>query len=215
MRRLPIYLLIDTSGRMHGDRIGAINLGLKEFRSELRSDPRAIEGTVVSLITFDSRARQVVPLTDVQRFDPPVLKSSGSRAFGEALGLLETCVRLEALAPSSDYLKPDKSPRVLVMLVGEPSDNWQPSADRIKTMAGWEIVACATDLNVDESTLQRLTDSVVRLEEVSAPKVCNLFRFVHKVFHKIDTLTADHEKSRFVWKNVPLPQGVAPLHPKS
>ena len=211
MRRHPIYLLIDTSGRMHGDRISAINFGLKEFRSALRSDPRAIEATFLSLITFSSSAQQVVSITDVQRFEPPVLEGSGTRAFGAALGLLETRVRLDALARPSGY-KPDRPPWVFVMLGGEPSDDWEPAADRIKTMAGWKILACATDLSVDERILHRLTESIVRLEKTSEPNVCNLFRFVYKVFHHMDTLSADHEKSRFVWKRVPLPPGVVLAH---
>jgi hypothetical protein len=68
------------------------------------------------------------------------------------------------------------------------------------------------DLSVDERILHRLTESIVRLEKTSEPNVCNLFRFVYKVFHQISSLYPDREKSRFVWKRVPLPPGVVLAH---
>ena len=38
MRRLPVYLLLDCSGSMHGDPIEAVEMGLRALRSDLQSD---------------------------------------------------------------------------------------------------------------------------------------------------------------------------------
>lgn len=43
MRRLPIYLLLDTSGSMANEPIEAVKNGLKTMLSSLRQDPHALE----------------------------------------------------------------------------------------------------------------------------------------------------------------------------
>ena len=67
-RRLPVYLLLDCSGSMHGDPIEAVKTGLRQLRSDLQSDPQALESVWLSVITFDNSARQVVPLTEIGAF---------------------------------------------------------------------------------------------------------------------------------------------------
>jgi uncharacterized protein YegL len=64
MRRLPVYLLLDTSGSMTGEPIEAVKNGVQVMISSLRQNPQAIETAFISIITFDSVAKQVVPLTD-------------------------------------------------------------------------------------------------------------------------------------------------------
>ena len=63
VRRLPIYLLIDTSGSMMGEPIEAVKQGIRTLITELKGDPQAVETAYLSVITFDSHARQLVPLT--------------------------------------------------------------------------------------------------------------------------------------------------------
>ena len=53
MRRLPVYLLLDTSGSMNGEPIQAVNVGLQSLLSSLRSDPHALDTVYISIITFD------------------------------------------------------------------------------------------------------------------------------------------------------------------
>lgn len=63
MRRLPVYLLLDTSGSMYGEPIEAVKNGVQTLISTLRSDPYALETAYISIITFNSSAQQVTPLT--------------------------------------------------------------------------------------------------------------------------------------------------------
>ncbi len=64
MRRLPVYLLIDTSGSMYGEPIESVKNGLQSLMSSLRQDPYALETAFLSVIEFNSEATQIVPLTD-------------------------------------------------------------------------------------------------------------------------------------------------------
>ena len=88
MRRLPVYLLVDTSGSMHGEAIEAVRNGLQVLVSALRQDPYALETAYLSVITFNSSAQQIIPLTELMNFQVPDIQASGTTAMGEALTLL-------------------------------------------------------------------------------------------------------------------------------
>ncbi len=81
MRRLPVYLVLDCCAGMAGEPIEAIRQGMNTLLGELRSDPQALETVSLSVITFDSSARQVVPLTEL--------------SLGAALTLLQDCIEKE------------------------------------------------------------------------------------------------------------------------
>ena len=92
-RRLPVYLLLDCSGSMMGEPIEAVRQGVKALLSELRGDPQALETAYLSVITFDSTARQITPLTELMQFKEPELNASGATALGGALKVLMDCVK--------------------------------------------------------------------------------------------------------------------------
>jgi len=94
MRRLPVYLVLDTSGSMSGEPVEAVKNGVQALVSALRSDPYALETVYLSVISFDSQARQVVPLTELTAFQVPDLQASGATALGDALRL--TAERIES-----------------------------------------------------------------------------------------------------------------------
>ncbi|MDE5874680.1 MAG: VWA domain-containing protein, partial [Muribaculaceae bacterium] len=97
MRKLPVYILLDTSGSMYGEPIEAVKNGLQVLVNTLRQDPYALETAHLSVITFDSNAKQVVPLTELSAFQQPALQASGCTALGEALSLLSKCADNEVV----------------------------------------------------------------------------------------------------------------------
>ena len=52
MRRLPVYLLLDTSGSMSGEPIEAVKSGVQILISTLRQDPYALETAYLSVLGF-------------------------------------------------------------------------------------------------------------------------------------------------------------------
>ena len=93
MRRLPVYLVLDTSGSMSGEPIQAVENGMQMLVSALRQDPQALESAFLSVITFNSQAKQDVPLTDLASFQMPAFKAGGSTELGTALALVRDCAR--------------------------------------------------------------------------------------------------------------------------
>jgi uncharacterized protein YegL len=176
-RRLPIYLVLDTSGSMDGAPINAVNQGLQVFQAALRSDPRALETAFVSLITFDSQATQVVPLTDISSFTPPTLRASGTTAFGAALQLLEQCISREVVRTAGEGQKGDWKPLVFLMTDGQPTDSWEPAASSLRGK-GVNIIACAAGDGADEQMLKNLTPTVIKLSDTNEQQVAAFFKWV-------------------------------------
>ena len=67
-RRLPVYVLLDTSGSMKGEPIESVKNGLASLVASLRQDPNAIETVFLCLITFDREVKTLVPLTPLDEF---------------------------------------------------------------------------------------------------------------------------------------------------
>ena len=90
MRRLPVYILIDTSGSMFGEPIEAVKVGLNDMVATLRQDPYALETVWISIITFDREVKQLVPLTALEDLSIPNIKTpeSGPTHTGAALKMM-------------------------------------------------------------------------------------------------------------------------------
>ena len=70
---------------MSGEPIEAAKNGVQVMVSSLRQNPQAIETAFLSVITFDSTARQIIPLTDLSSFQMLDIKATGTTALGDAL----------------------------------------------------------------------------------------------------------------------------------
>jgi uncharacterized protein YegL len=176
-RRLPIYLVLDCSGSMSGEPIEAVRQGVKALIADLKGDPQALETAFLSVITFDSGARQVVPLTELMHFQEPNLDASGSTALGEAMKLLDQAIEKE-VRKSTAGQKGDWRPLVFLMTDGQPTDNWQPPADAIKAKKLGNIIACAAGPNASTDALKRITEIVVKLDNLQPDTLKQFFRWV-------------------------------------
>jgi len=176
-RRLPIYLVLDCSGSMAGEPIEAVRQGVKALIADLKGDPQALETAFLSVITFDSGARQVIPLTELMLFQEPNLDAAGSTALGEAIKLLEQAIDKE-VKKSTPGQKGDWRPLVFIMTDGQPTDSWQVAADSIKSKKLGNIIACAAGPGADANPLKRITEIVVKLDNLQPDTLKQFFKWV-------------------------------------
>ena len=203
MRRLPVYLLIDTSGSMRGEPIEAVNNGLQTMVAALRRDPHALESVHLSVITYDREARVVCELTPLATFNPRPIATpdSGPTHLGEALALLIERVPREVrraagegraggvaeTGESAGAGKGDWAPLLFVMTDGKPSDTSvfeQASAD-IGRVGFANIVGCAAGPKAERAALERFCDHVASLDTMDSGGFARFFLWVS------EAITAD------------------------
>lgn len=177
MRRLPVYLLLDTSGSMYGEPIEAVKNGVQVLVSTLRQDPYALETAYLSVITFDSSAKQVAPLTELSTFQMPNIEANGCTALGEALTLLANRVDSEVTKTTAD-VKGDWKPLVFIMTDGEPTDDLNKGLAEFRKRKFGMVVACAAGQGANTNTLKQITESVVQLDTADSATIKSFFKWV-------------------------------------
>ncbi|WP_277561108.1 vWA domain-containing protein [Acinetobacter beijerinckii] len=181
MRRLPVYILLDTSGSMRGEPIHSVNVGLQSMLSALRQDPYALESVYLSIITFDLEAKIYLPLTplDQVQFAEIQAPSAGATFMGAALELLAECVNQQVQTNTTDE-KGDWRPLLFIMTDGSPSDiyAYQQVIPVIQQFNFASIVACAAGPKAKQEHLLQLTDKVVVLDTMDAASFAGFFKWV-------------------------------------
>jgi uncharacterized protein YegL len=192
-RRLPVYLLLDTSESMAGPAIEAVTQGVRTLIGELTTNPLALETAYMSVITFSREAKQVIPLTELTRFQPPPLRVRPGTALGAALRLLAQCLSTEVIK-TTETTKGDYKPLVFLLTDGQPTDDWEQAADSLKApgarkTANIYAIGCGPD--VDSEVLYRITDTVLLMPHLTAEAIRKFFVWlsasVQAVSTKIET----------------------------
>jgi uncharacterized protein YegL len=175
MRRLPVYLLIDTSESMVGPAIESVRAGLVAMLGALRKNPYALEMGALGVITFGGKAQKATPLTEVYAFQQPELDIKPGTSLGGAISILDNSISTE-IVKSTPEQKGDFKPLVFVLTDGQPTDDWRSAFNRFKQNHKSVIVyaiGCGDD--VDFSILKELTENTYSMEQMDADAFAKLF----------------------------------------
>ena|SRR3990172_9765159 len=184
MRRLPVYLLLDTSGSMRGEPITAVNVGLQALLSSLRQDPQAAETVYISIITFDKDVNVIIPLTELTEIQLPEITTpeSGPTHLGQAIELVCRNVDNEVIKTTFER-KGDWMPILFIMTDGKPSDImlYRQMIPEVKKRNFSSIIACAAGPLAKPEYLKELTDNVISLEITDSTTFTKYFKWVSDV----------------------------------
>lgn len=157
MRRLPIYLLLDTSGSMAGAPIEAVRRGVELFKQEGAQDPFVKETVHIGIITFGGEAEFVTKGlitfdTFADSFEPDSLSANGETPLGQALWLLIESLDKDVKEAVKGGQKGDWKPLVYILTDGMPTDEWQKPRQEVlnrekKKTINVITVGCGPTLN--------------------------------------------------------------------
>lgn len=181
MRRLPVYLLLDTSGSMKGEPIESVKAGINAMLAALRQDPHALESMHLSIITFDRDVKIILPLSSLETLQMPeiVCPDSGPTHLGAALATLCERVATEVRRTEGEQ-KGDWRPLLFLMTDGVPSDVqlYKEMIPKVRALGFASIIACAAGPKARKEDLNPLADHVVTLDTMDGNGFVNFFRWV-------------------------------------
>ena len=143
----------------------------------MRSDPYALETAYISIITFNTSAQQVTPLTELASFQQPSIDAGGCTALGEALNLLAQKIDSE-ITKTTENVKGDWRPLVFIMTDGEPTDSMTQGLAEFKKRKCGMVVACAAGQGANTNTLKQITENVVQLDTADSATIKAFFKWV-------------------------------------
>lgn len=180
-RRLPVYLLIDTSGSMKGEPIESVKVGIEAMLSTLRNDPYALETVSISIISYDKDVNQLIPLTPIDDLQMPEITTpdSGPTHMGAALEMLCEKVDKEVNKGTKEQ-KGDWMPLLFLMTDGKPSDiqAYNNVIPKIKSSNFATIVCCAAGPKAKTEDLRLLTDKVYQIDTLDSASLMKFFKWV-------------------------------------
>ena len=186
-KTVMLYFIIDTSGSMHGARIGAVNSAIEETLVKLQemNEDSADAEIEIAMLEFSTQAKWVTPNgpVKVENFMWQPLDADGLTSMGEAFRMLE-----QKLHKSSGFMQRASgsyAPVLFLMSDGEPTDDYRTHLTKLKNN-GWfkasTKVALAIGGEANDVVLEEFTGSreaVVRVDSGNVgAKLAKMIQFI-------------------------------------
>ncbi|HET9981012.1 MAG TPA: VWA domain-containing protein [Ktedonobacterales bacterium] len=187
-RRLPVYLMLDTSGSMDGQPIADVQAGVNTMLTGLRGLASRQQDTIyIKVIQFNDTVN-TTPLTALRDFSPPSLVAGGTTHLGDALRVLD-----QATTYSGDLIKNtmddlgDWKPMVFLLTDGDPTDDYQAPAAAVLKRTREHSTPFAPNLNVfafgcggnvRADILHLVTDNVLMVPTMTPTHMAELFKWM-------------------------------------
>lgn len=132
-RALPVFILLDVSGSMSGQKIETVNVALKEMINSFKKIENAKGIIELCLITFGGGKVNVIKeLSQINDSDSYVLSASGNTPMGLAFEKVADLIEDKNVVSSRAY-----TPTIVLISDGNPTD-YNSSGKSIEEIMSWE-----------------------------------------------------------------------------
>ncbi len=134
-RGLPVFLLLDVSGSMAGQKIGTVNVALKEMIESFRNieNPKGV--VELCIITFgDGKAEVLRSLSKIGPDDVYTLNASGNTPMGMSFDQVVGMIEDYNIVSSRSY-----APTIVLISDGNPTD-YDASEKTVQEIMQWDCI---------------------------------------------------------------------------
>jgi uncharacterized protein YegL len=197
---------------MRGEPIEAVNKGIDALIESLCSDPYALETTCISIITYGTEAKQIVPLTEVYRFRKPEIVAKGQSALGAALTLLTECIKTEVHKTTIEQ-KGDWRPLVFFLSDGGHSGPIAKPISEFKQISCGTVVACAPGNQSHFDLLRKITENIIIISSANSGDIKSFFKWVSSsVSTSSMVINERNQEGEGLTSLAPLPDNIQVFH---
>jgi uncharacterized protein YegL len=148
---------------MRGEPIEAVNQGISILADTLRTDPYALETVFLSLIVFNDKVEQIVPLVELYKFVAPALEAKLGTYLGKAIKYLSAKAEEEVIKTTAEN-KGDWKPLVFIMSDGKSGDKVEKALSEFNKTQFANILICATGPNPNLNALKLISENVIQMK---------------------------------------------------
>lgn len=119
---MPVFLLLDISGSMRGEKISQLNTAVDTMIAALKNISAEKVAIKLAVITFDNNAHLHLPLDFVENVTWNKLSAAGGTNLAAALKMAKEMIEDRKVIPSRSY-----RPAVILVSDGRPNYGWEKS----------------------------------------------------------------------------------------
>ena len=179
-RTMILFFLIDTSGSMNGEKIGAVNAGMEDTILDIREITNSDAQVKIAVLEFSTGTKWQTPQPiDIESFVWNRLEATGLTDLGEA------CLKLNEKLSKNAFMKDgagNYAPAIILISDGNPTDNYEKGLEALYHNNWFKQairVAFAVGSDVRVDMLEKFTgnsDTVIPIHNKS--QLRKIIRFV-------------------------------------
>ena len=178
MRRLPIYILINTSSSLCNGTLQNFKDSINLLIETLKEDPYALETVYVSIITFDSTITCLCSLSPLTSFKMPSIKiGKQESSLGHTLLQLTTIIDNELIKNTYEQ-KGDWKPLIFIFTANDSVIDITKEVEELICHKCGRIIICTKTDSVNLGKYKKIAEVILPIESLDKHIINSQFYWI-------------------------------------